>query len=190
MTRRRLFLFVEGNDDERFFAKVVVPLFESRYRSVHIVKFACMKRASVCRLVTGIRRMKDDFLVFADIDNEPGVKAKKHLLMERFCVLDSREIIIIIREIESWYLAGLDDAAERDLSLPHHSSTDDLSKEYFNSRIPRHFVSRIAFMLDILSRFSVPVACRKNRSFHYFATRYHLVPCDTSADNRGESGGD
>lgn len=189
MTSRRLFLFVEGNDDERFFAKVIVPLLEPWYRSVHIVKFACMKRSSVCRLVTGVRRMKDDCLVFADIDNEPGVKAKKHILTERFCVLESREIIVIIREIESWYLAGLDEAAERDLSLPHHSSTDDLSKEYFNSRIPRHFVSRIAFMLEILSRFSAPVACRKNKSFHYFVTRFHLVPCDESPGNRGESRG-
>ncbi len=189
MTRRRLFLFVEGNDDERFFAKVIVPLFESRYRSVHIVKFACMKRASVCRLVTGIHRMKDDFLVFADIDNEPGVKAKKHLLMERFCALDSRDIIVIIREIESWYLAGLDEAAERDLSLPHHHATDALSKEYFNSRIPRRFASRIAFMLEILARFSATVACRKNRSFHYFVSRYHLVPCDAAPDDWREGAG-
>jgi hypothetical protein len=188
MTGRRLFLFVEGNDDERFFAKVIVPLLESRYRSVHIVKFACMKRASVCRLVTSVHRMKDDYLVFADIDNEPGVKAKKHILMERFCVLDSKDIIVIVREIESWYLAGLDEAAERDLSLPHHTSTDDLSKEYFNSRIPRHFVSRIAFMLEILGRFSARVACRKNRSFHYFVTRYHLLPSDAAPDDQGERG--
>jgi len=42
MSERRLYLFVEGNDDERFFAKIVVPLLEPQYKSVHIVKFACM----------------------------------------------------------------------------------------------------------------------------------------------------
>ena len=178
MSRKRLFLFVEGNDDERFFAKVIVPLFEPLYRSVHIVKFACMKRSGVCRLVRSIQRMEDDYLLFADIDSEAGVKAKKHTLMERFCVLDSRGIVVIIREIESWYLAGLDDASEQDLSLPHLASTDQIAKEDFNAHIPRRFGSRILFMLEILTRFSIPVACRKNRSFHYFMTRYRLAPCN------------
>ncbi len=184
MSAHRLYLFVEGNDDERFFANVIVPLLEPRYKSVHIVKFACMKRVNVCRLIRSIHRMNDEYLLFADIDNEPGVKAKKHILMERFDALDSRNIVVIIREIESWYLAGLDEAAERDLSLPRHLSTDSLSKEYFNSHIPRRFVSRIAFMLEILTRFSVLVACGKNRSFRYFITRYHLAACEGTPSAR------
>jgi len=139
MSERRLYLFVEGNDDERFFAKIVVPLLEPQYKSVHIVKFACMKRVNVCRLIRSIHRMNDEYLLFTDIDNEPGVKAKKHILMERFDALDTSHIVVVIREIESWYLAGLDDAAELELSLPHHPSTDSLSKEYFNSHIPRRF---------------------------------------------------
>jgi len=124
--------------------------------------------------------MNDEYLLFTDIDNEPGVKAKKHILMERFDALDTSHIVVVIREIESWYLAGLDDAAELELSLPHHPSTDSLSKEYFNSHIPRRFVSRIAFMVEILARFSIAVACRKNQSFRYFVTRYRLAPCEGS----------
>jgi len=184
MSAHRLYLFVEGDDDERFFAKVIVPLLEPRYRSVHIVKFACMKRVNVSRLIRSIRRMNDDYLLFADIDNELGVKAKKHILMKRFDALNSPNIVVIIQEIESWYLAGLDEAAERDLSLPHHLSTDSLSKEYFNSRIPRRFVSRIAFMLEILARFSVMAACGKNRSFRYFVTRYQLAACEGPSSAR------
>jgi len=108
MSAHRLYLFVEGDDDERFFAKVIVPLLEPRYRSVHIVKFACMKRVNVSRLIRSIHRMNDEYLLFADIDNEPGVKAKKHILMKRFDALNSPNIVVIIQEIESWYLAGLD----------------------------------------------------------------------------------
>ncbi|MCQ8894651.1 MAG: hypothetical protein NQU46_08515 [Methanolinea sp.] len=185
MTERRLFLFVEGNDDERFFLHIIVPLLLPLYRSVHVIKFACMKRANVCRLVRSIRRMNDEYIVFSDIDQEAGVRAKKHVLMERFCVLDAREIVVIIQEIESWYLAGLDDVSESDLGIPHHPNTDHITKEYFNNQIPRRFASRIAFMLEILSRFSIPVACGKNNSFRYFMSHYHVFSCRPGQDDRG-----
>ena len=36
-TYKRLYIFVEGNDDERFFNKVLVPKFLRKYSGVKII---------------------------------------------------------------------------------------------------------------------------------------------------------
>lgn len=184
MTERRLFILLEGNDDERFFDRIIVPLIAHRYRSVKLIKYACLKSVRVCKFIRSIRRMGDELMVVADIDQAPDVWAKKQVIMGRFCVSNPGEIIVIIQEIESWYLAGLgpSDAGLLGVRPPH--TTDHVTKEIFNQAIPLHYISRIAYMIEILSRFSIPTACRKNRSFHYFMNHYHLVPA--SPENRPE----
>ncbi|MCU0631419.1 MAG: hypothetical protein MUC66_00380 [Methanolinea sp.] len=192
MTERRLFILLEGNDDERFFSRVVVPLLAPRYRSVRVVKYACLKRSRVCRFVRSFQRTGDEYMVVADIDQAPGVKAKKDAVMGRFCVLKPSDIVVIIQEIESWYLAGLETSDARRLGVNPLPSTDHVTKEDFNTTIPPQYVSRIAYMLEILSRFSIAAACRKNRSFHYFMTHYHLardIPSlQVVADTTGRGG--
>ncbi len=177
MSERRLFLMVEGNDDERFFSRVIVPLLAPRYRSIRLVKYACMKSNRVCRFIRSIRRAGDEVLVVADIDKAPGVAVKKQILMGRFCVVHPSEILVIIQEIESWYLAGLGTQDAHLLGVQTFPSTDRVTKEIFNETIPPHYVSRIAYMLELLSRFSIPEACKKNRSFRYFMTHNYLG-CD------------
>lgn len=190
MSERRLFLLVEGNDDERFFSRIIVPLLAPRYRSVKLIKYACMKSNRVCRFIRSIHRSGDEVLVVADIDKAPVVAAKKQILMERFCVVKPAEILVIIQEIESWYLAGLETSDAHLLGVQPFSSTDQVTKEIFNETIPPHYLSRISYMLEILSRFSIPAACRKNRSFHYYMNRNYLG-CDTQlpGEGRGEEEG-
>jgi len=184
MSERRLFILVEGNDDERFFARVIIPLITHRYRSVKLIKYACLKSNRVCRFVRSIHRSGDEILVVTDIDQAPGVAAKKRILMERFCVVHSSEIMVIIQEIESWYLAGLEESDASILGVHLPPSTDNVTKEMFNSTIPPQYVSRIAYMLEILSRFSIPAACQKNRSFHHFMDRYY-INCDVQSTEGG-----
>ena len=40
MSSKRLFLLVEGNDDERFFSKVIVPKFKGIYEWVEVWKYS------------------------------------------------------------------------------------------------------------------------------------------------------
>ena len=177
MTPRRLFIFVEGSDDHRFFSRVIVPLLEGEYASVELVTYASMKSVKVCRFVRSITAMDHDFILCADIDQERNVKAKKAVLKSRFCVLSNDRIVVIIQEIESWYLAGLDDKAQKHLSLRSYRNTNHITKEIFNRMIPRSYTSRIAFMADILDLFSIDMALEKNRSFRYFFTRFLAPAC-------------
>jgi hypothetical protein len=174
MKGSRLFLFVEGNDDQRFFSRVVNPLFGGSYQSIEIIRYASMKSERVCRFVRSIMEMGHDFILFADIDEEKKVKAKKEILKERFCTITDDRIIIIIREIESWYLAGLDENAQKRLGIRSYHTTDNITKEIFNHMIPRKYSSRIAFMAEILANYSLHEAQIRNRSFSYFLTYSRL----------------
>jgi hypothetical protein len=174
MTRKRLFILVEGNDDERFFKRIIVPLFLPRYDSVELIMYAGMKSEKVCRFIRSFTSMHNDLILVADIDQAPNVWVKKEILKQRFCTVDTDQIFVIIQEIESWYLAGLDDPTSKRLGLRPLHSTNHVTKEIFNKKIPGAYSSRLQFMFDILNNYSIPVAKEKNRSFRHFMTTYHL----------------
>ncbi|HOX34637.1 MAG TPA: hypothetical protein PLO06_02970 [Methanoregulaceae archaeon] len=170
--KHRLFILVEGEDDVRFFGRIIKPLLKGLYDSVEIVPYACTKREKVSRFIKSIQLMKNDYIFVADIDNENSVRDKKQLLYSRYSEVDGRSIIIVVMEIESWYLAGLTDESARHLGIQPLPTTDSVTKEEFNRIIPPRFNSRIDFMYEILKFFSVPEAVRRNRSFSYFSHRY------------------
>ena len=174
MSERRLFILVEGNDDERFFTSIIIPLLSPRYRAVRLIKYACMRSNRVCRFIRSIHRAGDELLLVTDIDKAPGVAAKKHIIMERFGVIQQGEIMVIIQEIESWYLAGLDNAAGNRLGITVPPTTDEVTEEDFNALIPNRFSSRIDFMFEALKYFSIQIATSKNQSFSYFIHHYRL----------------
>jgi len=195
MTDKRLFIFLEGPDDERFFGRIVVPALVHRYRSVEIILYAGMKRVRVSRFLKAVSGMGHEYFLVGDIDSEPNAKAKKRYLTERFENLDPGRIIVVIQEIEGWYLAGLDSRAEHELGLHPHRHTDLVTKEMFNNWIPAEYPSRIAFMSAILERFDASIARQKNRSFRFFSDYLSLFPDDeivTSRDihEKGPPGGE
>jgi hypothetical protein len=172
--KKRLFILVEGEDDIRFFGRVIKPLFISRYDSVEIFPYASIKRQKVNNFLKSVAQMKNDYIFVADIDTERSVRDKKQILYHWFSNIGGGNIVIVIREIESWYYAGLPDEVLQKHGLPPLPSTDDLTKEDFNALIPLSFDSRIDFMFEILKSFSTGIAARHNRSFRFFVERYHL----------------
>jgi len=70
-TYKLLFIWVEGDDDERFFNKVLVPKFLGKYSGVKIIKYATMKREKVDNFIKSIKAMGEDYIYLADINNSP-----------------------------------------------------------------------------------------------------------------------
>jgi hypothetical protein len=173
--KKRLFILVEGGDDVRFFGRIIKPLFVSRYDSVDIIPYACTKREKVNKFLKSVQQMQNDYIFVADIDQEHSVRDKKQVLYYRFNHIDGGSIIIVIKEIESWYLAGLTGESLSSLHMQSLASTDEITKEIFNTLIPRQFDSRIDFMFEILKGFSLESAVAKNGSFYFFIKRYHLL---------------
>jgi len=174
MNYKKLYFFVEGNDDERFFEKIVEPKFKGKYYT-EIRKYAQTKNTNVDNILKSIKAIGAEYIFIADIDSAPCVKSKKQEIRNKFRNVDIDRIIVVIKEIEGWYLAGLDTTNSKELKISSVKTTDNITKEQFNNLIPEKSDSRINFMLEILKRYSIETAKQKNKSFKYFIEKYNCV---------------
>jgi hypothetical protein len=179
MAYKRLFILVEGGDDIRFFGALIKPFFEGGYDNVVVREWRQQSAKYIASLIRSIERMGADLIFVADIDRAPCIGGKKAELETVYHVC-AESVIVVVREIEGWYLAGLDNMTSRKFGLAC-GSTDNVTKEDFNRQIPRRYDSRISFMIEILEHFAVATACRRNRSFKYFTAKYSLTTGGTLA---------
>jgi hypothetical protein len=173
MTSRTLYVLLEGNDDERFFRTLLTPHLERRYHRVKFWKYAREKRKHTLKFIRSLRRMEVDFLFVRDIDTAPSVKAKKQEIEAVYeDSIPDRALVIVVTEIESWYMAGVDPGY-----LSRHGIrlgdgfTDYLTKEMFNHLIPP-WMSRIEFLNEILEHFTLERGVSRNHSFRYFVEHW------------------
>lgn len=171
---RRLFIWVEGTDDLRFFNTVVRPRLTDRYDDVDIRRYASGMAARVNGFIRSIGAMGAEYIFVSDIDMAPCVTRKKETLQGRFDRLAMANVIIVKAEIESWYLAGLDADACAILGVRMPRNTEMLTKEQFDSLLPTQLPSRDNHMIEMLNHYGIETAKQKNRSFAYFARNYGL----------------
>jgi len=168
---KRLWILVEGNDDEKLVAKIK-PVFEEKYESVQIWKYAQEPHKRTRGFLNSINSMRSDYFFLRDINQSICITARKEEVGVTYGeMIDLNKIIVVITEIESWYLAGLDNKNCEDFGLEALDKTDGITKEQFNALIPKAFDSRIDFMQEILKRFSIETAKEKNTSFDYFISK-------------------
>lgn len=168
MAYRRLFIFLEGDDDERFFDRVIKPMYEQIYDHVHLWKYAQTKKQKVNGFLRSINAMRAEYLFVFDMDESLCVTKKKERCASKFEKLSEEHILIVCREIESWYLAGLNDEGCSQIGIPPSYNTDSMSKEQFDGMMPKKFASRIDFMQEIMKVFDQNTALTRNNSFRYF----------------------
>lgn len=172
MTVKRLFILVEGEDDARFFNYAKDLIFKGKYNFKQVWPYAKKKNKQVNNFLKSVKAMDADYVFVSDINAELCITAKKNSLLNKYKQIDKDSIIVVIKEIESWYLAGLNDKNARTLSLKSFNTTDNITKEMFNDLIPKKFKSRIDFMIEVLSGFSLNVSNRKNKSLKYCIEKY------------------
>lgn len=156
-----LFIFVEGPDDERFLKKILVD------NSIKIIEFASKKKEYINNYIKSIKSMPNyDYILLCDADSKT-IENKKQEIKKRFCFCDEEKIIVSIAEIESWYLAGLNQQQSQTMKVKYYDNTDTVTKEIFNSVMPKR-IQRISFMINILKVFDISTAIERNKSFKYF----------------------
>jgi hypothetical protein len=164
-----IYVFLEGDKDERFFTAVLRPVLTERYAAVVPWQYARRSKDDVTRALRSVREGKGHYLLLRDIDSCPCVTARKQDLLKTYGKrIDPARVVVVVKEIESWYLAGLDDEGRQEygISPNHHRHTDDLTKEQFEGLVPAKY-SVVDFMNEILGRFRTEVARGRNRSFGY-----------------------
>lgn len=176
MAYKRLWVLLEGNDDERFFDGIIKPKLSHQYNSIQVWQYAQEPVKRTKNFLKSIKAMNSDYFFLVDINRLPCVAAKKNRIKRKYgAIIDLENIITVVKEIESWYFAGLDNKTCQELGLSPLGDTDQITKEDFNSLIPKRFDSRINFMLEILKVFSLDIAIQKNKSFDYFMKKIQVA---------------
>lgn len=163
-----LFIFVEGTDDERFFRSVVQPKLCQRYAWVKLQTYAQTTPSKTEGLLRNIPNIDAEYIFVADNDDCPSTDVRKEKLRRKLTLLEHERIVVVVKEIESWYLAGLDSSSASSLQLPNLSSTGSVDKARFDNLTPSKFESKIDFMAEVLKHYSVEIAKEKNESFRDF----------------------
>jgi nitrogen regulatory protein PII-like uncharacterized protein len=172
MHYKRLYVFVEGNDDERFFKKILKPFFKTKYSDVNIFKYAEVKKEKIVNFIKSINSMSGEYILLNDINSSVCISAKKQQIQNEISNLKFDSITVVIKEIESWILAGLDTQSSKRLKIKNFRNTDSINKEQFYNLMKNKYDSRIDFMIDILNYYSIDIAKTKNKSFRYFCEKY------------------
>ena len=167
-----LYIFVEGPDDERFFEKIISP-YLNNHTDIHYLKYKEQTSKWVNKYLITIKSMKCDYIFFHDRDKN-CVSIQKQALLDCYKSLDEENVIIIVKEIEGWYLAGLNKRNSQILGIKFLPCTDDICKEKFKRINSSYGPSKILFMLEILKHYDIEMAKSKNKSFRYYATKISL----------------
>ena len=174
MTRgyRQIWFLVEGNDDERFVKAVLMPEFRRAYDDVQIWRYSQEPIRKRANLLRSIHRMGADYILLCDLDELPCVTSKKEAMKSGLPALSDDRIAVVVKEIESWYLAGLGERGFRDLRIRNVNRPDEVVKESFDVLVGGKS-NHTNMMVEILRRYDISQARRRSPSFGYFA-RKHL----------------
>ena len=164
---RRLFLLVEGADDSLFCQEVLYREFQTTFHHVQTWEYSQRTPSELVDLLRSIRAMNADYILFADIDEHPCVTATKEAVENRFSGLDWGQIVVVRREIEAWYLAGLSASATLELGIDRVLEVDAVTKERFDQLVGGRRQHQTA-MDEILRYYDVEVARQRSPSFRYF----------------------
>ena len=167
------FFFLEGDDDERFFEEIIVPKIEDNYDKIVLWQYAQKTKKSLRKYIKTAKKMGVKFLFIKDIDNYPCITAlKNYFLLKLGPILEKNNILVVIKEIESWYLAGLSIEKQRKLKItPKYTNTNNITKEHFN-RLIHENKPKVQFMKEIIKEYNMENAKRQNTSFKYFMYKW------------------
>jgi hypothetical protein len=175
MSYNRLFIFIEGDDDERFFKNIIVPQLHDKYDSFGFIKYQAERshgKEYIIKYLDSIYGMGAHYFFVADINSSPCVPDKKQKINQVYKdKLVNDQIVVVIKEIEGWYYAGVEDSKCDELNIRKLSSTDELTKEDFGSNLPNNY-THLQFMIEILKYYSLECATNKNKSFKYFLDKH------------------
>lgn len=155
-----LIIFVEGIDDERF-----INHFYGK-NNIKVIKYAREKKERINNYIKSIKSMPNcDYVFICDIDLK-SLNGKKEEILSQFPACEIDKIVVSIVEIESWYLAGLDEEAAKSIKVKYIYYTEKVTKEQFNSLIPSKY-DRINFMIEILKKYNMKEALCRNSSLKF-----------------------
>jgi len=168
---RALFLFVEGQEDELFIERIIVPRLESRYDHVRIHQYAQRRVDQLVKHFDSLVEMGAHFFLFADFDRGPCIQAVKQAVAQRYQPHLGLEQVLIVRPmIEAWYCAGVPNL---DISHPVETIDKQTFARLFSDRLRQE--NRMSLLLKILEGYNWKEALNSCPSLNYCARKLGLI---------------
>lgn len=166
----KLYFFVEGLSDEIFInniIKKVIPDIE-----IKIIQYAEDKKEKTINYLNSLNSMINDngninYYFIADNDSSlPYPDRKISIIKKRYKTVKEENIIIVEKEIENWYLAGITKKTSKKLNLNKIKDINEITKEGFKKLLKNWNIMEA--YNEILSDYSTCKAKEKSNSFKYF----------------------
>ena len=167
-----LYVWVEGSYDNRFFEGILKPRLSNKAQSVKIIKYASRSITYVTNFISSIKSMNDKYIFVHDFNSNKCITIAKEKLCKKYPGLEEDHIAIVKVEIESWYACGLKLEDCKKFGLPYEGSTESITKEKFDSSYKKKFKSKIDFTVEILKKYDMDKARKRNDSFLHFFEKY------------------
>lgn len=164
---------MEGTTDRTFFEHIIRPELLKKYNKVKVYRFSEEPKHNLKNFIKTCQNTGKDYVFFSDMDHATCYTKKKDIIKSKIAPNVDREKIIIVKtEIESWYLAGVNQSDAKNLNINFHSNTENITKEMFNDMMRYPFKTRVGFMMEILKYYSIDTAKKQNPSFEYFFNKF------------------
>jgi len=167
-----IYILVEDLTDLKFCEAIIEPILNNKYTAVLFYKYARKKKDRIKQFIKSLNYDKLDYYILGDIDKNYNIENALKLIYEKTGKITKKEnIILVIKEIECWYLAGLsDDLIKRYTISLDLSDTQKYCKEDFDEIIPAG-QSKIIFTNAILQTYNNKIAPSRNASLRCFLTK-------------------
>jgi len=169
-----LCLFIEGDDDERLIKKIITESGRLDTEKICTYKYSQQRIDKVNDFIHSIKAIPGmDYIFFVDYDDCDCINNKKLEVTRKFQGLDQDHIVVVIKEIESWYLNGLDQNYLKKIKIHRLPTCQNLSKEMFLDCVPSR-LSPYLFKLQIIENYCLEAAIENCPSIKYFINKYLL----------------
>ncbi len=168
-----IYVLMEGDRDLDYYETLIEPILNNKYDQVIPYKYIQKKKEKVNKYIKVIKKIKADYYVLTDMDESESVEDAIQKILNRMDnLIDKNNVIVVIKEIECWYIAGMPQSfIERyDINLDI-SNTEIYEKEDFDCIIPTN-MSHVIFYTRILELYDCNNAIKRNNSLKFF---YDLI---------------
>lgn len=169
-------ILVEGSQDEYFVERIVKPwlISKGKCKDINTFMYARRKREIVENYIEATLEKEEEILCLTDSTHAPCISGRiEDLINNEIGHFDRKAIIVAVKEIESWYLAGVDYQCCRRLRIEYVPKTENVKKEGFHSIIARSkYRNRQACKAEMLRNFNIQLASERNASFNRLYRKY------------------
>lgn len=168
----KVFIYVEGNHDKIFVDFILSEYVRNNMGiDLHPIPYAQKQPKSINKSIRS--KFRFEYLFLSDLDSRthPCITSMKQERFNKYDALDCSKIIIVKEEIESWFLAGVDNSLDEFKGWKIPFQTEGIDKEDFDKICKVSFDSKNDCLKEIAKVYNFDLAMERNTSFKYFLNR-------------------